>query len=95
MKIMVHDHYSDTGGAEVIINNQIIGLCERGHEVLLFCFGDKDIRENNLLVIKEPKSGFLRYVYQFLINPRGYLQLKKTIRSFKPEIIHFHSKMHL
>lgn len=92
MKIlMVHGHYSDTGGAEVIVNNQIIGLCERGHEVLLFCFGDKDIRENNLIVIKEPKSGFLRYVYQFLINPRGYLQLKRTIKSFKPDIIHLHN----
>lgn len=88
---MLHGHYSDTGGAEVIVNNQITGLCERRHEVLLFCFGDKDVREKNLIVIKEPKSGFLRYVYQFLINPGGYLQLKRTIKSFKPDIIHLHN----
>ncbi|KUG21776.1 glycosyl transferase, group 1 [hydrocarbon metagenome] len=92
MKIlMLHGYYSGIGGAEVIINNQINGLRERGHEVLLFCFGNKNIDEKNLVVIKEPKSSFLRYFYQVLINPRGYLQLKKTIKSFKPDIIHLHN----
>jgi glycosyltransferase involved in cell wall biosynthesis len=92
MKIlMLHGHYSDIGGAEVVINNQIAGLRERGHEVLLFCFGNKDIDEKNLIVIKEPESDFLKYVYQFLVNPKGYARLKQTIKSFKPDVIHLHN----
>jgi glycosyltransferase involved in cell wall biosynthesis len=92
MKIlMLHGHYSDIGGAEVFLNNQIIGLRERGHEVLLFCFGNKDIDEKNLIVIKEPKSNLIRYIYQFLINPKGYAKLRKTIKSFKPDVIHLHN----
>jgi len=88
---MLHGHYSDIGGAEVVINNQIAGLRERGHEVSLFCFGNKDIDEKNLIVIKEPESDFLKYVYQFLVNPKGYARLKQTIKSFKPDVIHLHN----
>jgi glycosyltransferase involved in cell wall biosynthesis len=92
MKIlMLHGNYSDTGGSEVVINNQITGLRERGHEVLLFCFGNKKIEEKNLIVIKEPKSNLIRYIYQFLINPKGYVKLRNTIKSFKPDIIHLHN----
>lgn len=92
MKIlMLHGNYSDTGGAEVFVNNQITGLRERGHEVILFCFGNKNIDEKNFIVIKEPESNFLRYVCQFLVNPKGYAQLKKTIKSFNPDIIHLHN----
>jgi glycosyltransferase involved in cell wall biosynthesis len=92
MKIlMLHGHYSNIGGAEVIINNQITGLRERGHEILFFCFGNESIDEKNLIVVKEPESNFLRYVYQVLINPKGYAKLKKTIKFFKPDIIHLHN----
>lgn len=92
MKIlMLHGHYSDTGGAEVVINNQINGLRARGHEVLFFCFGEKNINQRNLVVVREPRSRFLRYVYQFLINPTGYIRIKKTIKSFRPDIIHLHN----
>ncbi|MGD0169590.1 MAG: glycosyltransferase family 4 protein [Smithella sp.] len=92
MKIlMLHGHYSDIGGAEVVINNQITKLKERGHEILLFSFGEKNINEKNLIVVKEPKSDFLKYVYQYLINLKGYARLKKTIKSFKPDIIHLHN----
>ena len=92
MKIlMLHDRYSDTGGAEVVINNQITKLKERGHVILLFSFGGKNINEKNLIVMKEPKSDFLKYVCQYLINLKGYVRLKKTIKSFKPDIIHLHN----
>lgn len=92
MKIlMLHGHYSDIGGSEVVINHQITGLRKRGHEVLFFCFGNKDIDEKNLIVIKEPESNLLRYVYQFLMNPKGYAKLKQTIKSFNPDIIHLHN----
>lgn len=88
---MLHGNYSIIGGAEIGIHHQITKLRERGHEILLFCFGDKNIDEKNLIVIEEPKSNFLRYVYQFLINPKGYAKLKKTIKSFNPDVIHLHN----
>ncbi|MDI6743494.1 MAG: glycosyltransferase family 4 protein [Smithella sp.] len=92
MKIlMLHGHYSNTGGAEVVLKHQITRLRQRGHDVLLFCFGDQNIDEKNLVVVKEPQSEFLRYVYQFLINPAGYIRLRKTIRSFSPDVIHLHN----
>jgi len=88
---MLHGHYSIIGGAEISINYQMAKLRERGHEILLFCFGDNNIDDKNLIVIKEPKSRFFRYIYQFLINPKGYARLKRTIKSFNPDIIHLHN----
>lgn len=92
MKIlMLHGHYSETGGAEVIINRQIAGLRRRGHDVLYFCFGDVNIHDKNRIVIKEPQSKLLRYMYQLFIHPRGVAELKKTIKSFSPDVIHLHN----
>jgi len=92
MKIlMLHGHYSETGGSEVIINHQIAGLRHRGHEVLYFCFGDKNIDEKNLIVVKEPASKLLRYIYQLVIHPKGFAKLKKTIKIFQPDVIHLHN----
>lgn len=92
MKIlMLHSHYSDIGGAEVMVNHQIAKLRERGHEVFYFAFGEKGIDEKNLTVIQEPQSRFLRYFHQFFIHPRGYAKLKEVIKTFNPDIVHLHN----
>jgi len=96
MRILIlHDDYSEIGGAEVLVNNQIDKLRERGHEVFFFSFGKADIREKNLVVIKEPESDILRYIYGVLIDLKGYFRLRKVIKNFEPDIIHLHNIVYI
>ena len=89
--LMLHDDYSEVGGAEVLVNNKIKKLRECGHEVFFFSFGRENIDKKNLVVVKEPKSNILRYIYGVLINLEGYSKLKKVIKDFDPDIIHLHN----
>lgn len=88
---MLHGAYSDSGGAEIVVTQQAQKLSERGHEILLFCYGEQNIKRKDLIVIKESSFLFFRHLSKLLIHPGGYRTIKKAIKSFRPDIIHLNN----
>ncbi len=88
---MLHSAHSDSGGAEIVVTQQAQKLSERGHEILLFCYGEQNLKRKNLIIIKEPNFSFFRHLSKLLIHPGGYRTIKKAIKSFRPDIIHLNN----
>lgn len=89
--LVIHNTYSDVGGAEVFVRNTNEELRRRGHDVSLFSFGPKKIEEDNLVVVKESKFKFIRNINGVFIHIKGYLRLNRMIKEFNPDVIHLHN----
>ena len=82
--LQVHNYYKQSGGEDVVVENEKELLESRGHEVLLFSAQNKDISTNRIL---DSFLLFIRTIYNF----QTLKKFKMVLDNFKPDIIHVHN----
>jgi glycosyltransferase involved in cell wall biosynthesis len=92
MKILfINDFGFRLGGGENYIMNIKYELEKRGHKTFFF---SSNYNPNNENFISDKQcfstSGKLNRFFKIL-NPDAFLKLKKIIKKFKPDVIHYHS----
>ncbi|MBN1503129.1 glycosyltransferase [Candidatus Woesearchaeota archaeon] len=89
--IFTDSYYPYTCGVTTAVDNQARALTEKGHDVLLFCPGYKDLKQSNkknMEIVGLPMTYALPFyrgldlTFPTAIKSIGYIQ------KFKPEIIH-------
>ncbi len=78
--LVVHNRYRDPGGEDIVFGAELGVLREHGHEVLEY------ERDNS-----EVSSPGLRDAAVAVWSSRARRELAELIRSFRPEIVHFHN----
>lgn len=92
MKILqiISDGYN-TGGAEVLVESLKQELCRRGHEVKVLSSdmtGEGMFSDYQFKLI--PANSILK-AWHHLFYYRSFLALRRVIKEFQPDIIHFHT----
>ena len=82
MKILiVHNYYAETGGEDVVVQAEKQLLMEQGHEVLEFSRTNEKAQGLSLLFTA------FRMIWSF----DSARSLRKSIREFKPDVVHIHN----
>jgi len=85
MKILiVHNHYLQKGGEDSVAQSEFNLLKAYGHDVRLYERSNKEI-ENSSLFEK------LRYLFEMRWSRRSYNDIRKILKSFRPDVVHFHN----
>lgn len=80
------------GGAEKLCYELSKRLMERGHNVELAVPSSSDIfRDIKLHKLYKVRNKYLRKLFFDYYNPQNVLKMKKIIKDFQPDIVHFHS----
>ena len=94
MKILLFtdDHLSDKRGAEKYFF-ALKNILKKNTDLQIFSFGfgDKKQYGNDYIVLKETSSKFLKHFWRIFINPIKYLQIRRIIKQFAPDVIHIHN----
>ncbi len=87
MKIlMVNDYRCKIAGTEIYLDHIVKALQKRKHEVIIFA--------SNITLEQYVSSNYNKNLKKYLIrffNFKYYLEFKKLIKEFKPDIIHIHN----
>jgi len=85
--LIVHNHYGRfaQGGEANVMNAEAQLLAEHGHEVMKFERTNAEIYETGTLTKKISAFCNLRW------SQKSYQEIKKVIRSFRPDIMHVHN----
>lgn len=84
MKILVgHNYYQQPGGEDAVFRSEVDLLKSSGHEVCLY------ERHNN--EIKPDLFSRISHVTSLRFSKESYDQMRSLIRSFKPDVAHFHN----
>lgn len=85
--LIVHNHYGRfaQGGEANVMNAEAQLLAEHGHEVMKFERTNAEIYETGTLTKKI--SAFCNLTW----SQKSYQEIKKVIRSFRPDIMHVHN----
>jgi len=84
MKILIgHNYYQQRGGEDGFFRSEIAMLKDFGHEVFVY------ERHNN--EIKSDILSKLSYASSLRFSKSSYKQMRSLIRSFKPDVAHFHN----
>ncbi len=89
--LVVNDDFNPVGGAETIVANTIAELRKIGHDVFHLAFGNRNVRERRLRVIRDPAWDLLRYVSGATLHPVGLIALQRILNTFNPHIVHLHN----
>jgi glycosyltransferase involved in cell wall biosynthesis len=79
--LIVHNHYRNAGGEDVVVASEERLLLSRGHDVRSFRRSNADMR----------RLQWLGMSVGTLWNPFAYRQLRRVIREFRPHVAHFHN----
>jgi len=89
MKIIVaHNKYQKSGGEDAVVKSEGALLKDQGHDVCLY---QKDNDEIN----GYSKMKALRHFYHLDWSADTYQEFKAVIKSFKPDVVHFHNIFYL
>ncbi len=78
MKILlIHTYYKQTGGEDAVYKNEKSILIKSGAEVQSILFNNQ-------------KFAFIKFVFS-IFNPFSFFRVIKTIRVFKPDVVHIHN----
>jgi glycosyltransferase involved in cell wall biosynthesis len=84
MRILVgHNFYQQPGGEDAVFRSEVAMLKSFGHEVCLYERHNDEIKPDILSRISQAAS--MRY------SKNSYDQMRSLIRSFKPDVAHFHN----
>ena len=84
MRILVgHNHYKQAGGEDAMFSSETALLKKFGHEVCLYERHNDEIKPG--IVSRISHAAALRY------SKYSYDQVRSLIRSFRPEVAHFHN----
>lgn len=86
--LIVHNYYQIPGGEDTVVTNEKKMLEEQGHEVILYCRDNSEIREMS-------KFQKLKLPLTTIFNLRTYADIKKLIKEEKIDIVHVHNTLNL
>ena len=92
--LLINDWYNIVGGAEISFHQNVKLLKEKGHEVFVFAFGDRNITRRDLVVCKQNYKNNLYNLFNRYFNPFIYFRLKRYIWRIRPDLIHIHKNSH-
>jgi len=88
MKILVgHNYYQQAGGEDAVFRSQVAMLKSFGHEVCLYERHNDEIKPD--IFSKISHAATLRW------SQSSYDQMRSLLRSFKPDIVHFHNTFYV
>lgn len=82
--LMVHNYYKTRGGEDIVFENEVKMLREKGHKVEVYTKNNLDIDEMNII----SKSTI---PFSTIWSREAFNAIKKIIKDFKPDIAHFHN----
>jgi glycosyltransferase involved in cell wall biosynthesis len=85
--LIVHNHYGRfaQGGEANVMEAEARLLTEHGHDVMKYERTNAEIYEEGSLADK------IRALHEVAWSEKSYLEIKKVIREFKPDIMHVHN----
>jgi len=85
MKILiVHNRYLQKGGEDTVAQSEFNLLKDFGHDVRIYERSNEEI-ENSSLLEK------LRFLFEMRWSRRSYNDIRKVLRGFRPDVVHFHN----
>lgn len=75
--LVIHNAYKFLGGEDTVFNQEVKAYQKLGYEVKTFQKSNKDLSIFDLIFC--------------LWNPKSYLELRKLVKKFRPNIIHTHN----
>jgi len=88
MRLLIgHNYYQQSGGEDFLFKTQTKMLKDFGHEICLY------ERHNN--EIKPDLLAKLRQSLELRWSTRSYDEIRQLIRSFKPQLVHFHNTFYV
>jgi len=79
--LLGHNFYRFGGGEDVVFATESKLLESRGHDIAHYTVRNTDLR----------KSGLPRAAFETIWSARSYRRLQSLMRSFEPDIVHFHN----
>lgn len=94
LKVLIVNDLYKYGGTEVQVFREQEILMKKNHEVIVLTF-DNNLKtgfvNNTHFNICVNRSNILKAINRFTINPEIYLKLKRILKLFNPDIIHFNN----
>lgn len=85
MKILiVHNHYLQKGGEDTVAQSEFNLLKDFGHDVRYYERSNREIENSSLLER-------LRFLLNMRWSRRSYNDMRKILREFRPDVVHFHN----
>jgi glycosyltransferase involved in cell wall biosynthesis len=88
--LQINESYNEGGGEERYFFDLIEALKEQKHDIYSFGFANKEIKKNEILVLKDSNSAIIKNLKRFLFDFNTYFKLRAWIKKIKPDIIHIH-----
>ena len=86
--LMVHNYYEQPGGEDAVVRSEY-ELLEKNHqEVSLYKRSNAEIKSFSL-------AQRIKFLTQLEWSRQSYQQLRRRIREFRPDIVHFHNIFYL
>jgi glycosyltransferase involved in cell wall biosynthesis len=83
--ILIHNHYQQPGGEDVVLASEEQLLGDRGHEVFVYT-----VHNDRVDTLSRPAL-FLKTLW----NREIHREVREFVRAFKPEVVHFHNTLPL
>jgi len=88
--LLINDNPKEYGGAETVFLEEKKILKQYGIKVYVFSFDRESKKSEDEYIYEETKNIFLKKLSKFTFNYRIYVNLKKYIKSIKPDLVHLH-----
>ncbi len=82
--LIVHNHYQQSGGEDAVVDAETALLKKFGNEVRLYERTNSELMKYSLLQK-------LNFVLNVAWSKDSYQQMKRIIREFHPDVVHFHN----
>jgi glycosyltransferase involved in cell wall biosynthesis len=83
--LLIHNRYQQRGGEDVVLETEAAMLARRGHDVLTLEFDNSDIPD------RRSPLDTARLAAATIWSPRAARRVRRAVRSFRPDIVHFHN----
>ncbi len=85
MRILIaHTHYQQPGGEDAVVKTESALLKKFNEEVYLYARHNKEIDSYSL-------GKKINFLFRLDWSKQSYLEIKKIIRAFRPDVAHFHN----
>jgi len=79
--VLIHNYYNTPGGEDKVFATESALLKTWGHKIFTYTFHNKTLE--NIHIFKQAVHA--------IWNHEAYLKIRKTIRTFKPHVVHIHN----
>lgn len=89
MRILIgHNLYQKAGGEDAVVSSECELLKKQNHDVFYFKRDNKELANSSLLKR-------FQYFSSLAYSKQSYNDLKKTLKDFRPHVVHFHNIYYL